>query len=464
MTASTAAAQPLLAALADFGASLSLEAAPAEVRHQAKLCVLDTLGCMLAGADTEEGAMFLRAELQGLGSAAGVELSPVAQARLHGYWGDIFELNDLVGGHASIGNVATALAVARSQGSDGAFLLRAVIAGIEITSRISESQLRDKKPYGDCGMVAVGMQSAVGAAAAAAVLAGLSPQDFAQALAISGAISNWCPAEVIFGDGGTIKPILFGACPADAGIRAVAYARQGLTGPPRLLESPIGWFATVAHRFDDELLRDNTRWHLLAPQRKLHACCGFTHSAIDVVSRMRQRGVDVAGAQRIEIGVPRYIIPAISKTRPPTSANEARFHLEYCAALAAHGVDVILPAHSIDFASQMAKPALCHTLQRMSVHAIELPPGAKGNPFNFCEVTVVGPDGQVFKDAGHAPRGSLGNPLDDTQLFEKFRALTRTRVAPETIETCIERTMNLEQQRDAQWIFELLDSARRWRQ
>src|SRR5690606_6052815 len=124
------------------------------------------------------------------------------------------------------------------------------------------------KPYPDCGIVAVSIQSSIGAAAAAGLLCKREPGQLQQALAIAGTLSSWGPAEVIFGNGGTIKPVLFGACPADAAVRAVAYARQGLTGPPHLLDSRIGLFATIAHAYDDDVLRDQSHWHLLAPQRK----------------------------------------------------------------------------------------------------------------------------------------------------------------------------------------------------
>ncbi len=458
--------QPALAALAHFGSSLTLDAVPLEVRRQAKLCLLDTLGCMLAGADTDEGERFLRAERQPVGVArdgAPASLSTVALARVLGYWGDIFELNDLVGGHASIGNVATALAVARAQGSDGAALLRAVISGIEITSRVSEAHCRDKKPYPDCGIVAVSLQSAIGAAGAAASLCGLDRDTYAQALSIAGTIASWGPAEVIFGDGGTIKPVLFGACPADSAIRGVGYARQGLSGPPRLLESPIGLYATIARRWDEALLRDDGRWHLLSPQRKLHACCGFTHSSIDVVARLRQRGVDFTRAQRIELGLPAQIIPAISKPRPPMSPNEARFHIEYCVALAALGADVIVPSHSTNFGAHMQDARLRAVMDTIRVVPIELPPGTGGLLFNHCRVRVTAADGSLAQDAESSPRGSHAKPLGEQELFDKFARLASPRFSTARVQACIERCMNAERERDGRFVDSMIDEALGWR-
>ena len=47
----------LLDSLARFATTLDLQRVPDSVRRQAGLCVLDTIGCMLAGADTPEGTL-----------------------------------------------------------------------------------------------------------------------------------------------------------------------------------------------------------------------------------------------------------------------------------------------------------------------------------------------------------------------------------------------------------------------
>lgn len=157
---SSADSTSLLDSLARFVTTLDLEHVPDIVRQQAGLCVLDTIGCMLAGADTPEGAMLLDAESAsgGGGPLARVightQALPVeAAARVHGYWGDIFELNDLIGGHAGIGNVAAALALVEGCGASGAALTKAVIAGIEVTSRLYASVYPALKPYTDVAMV-----------------------------------------------------------------------------------------------------------------------------------------------------------------------------------------------------------------------------------------------------------------------------------------------------------------------
>src|SRR5690606_5328916 len=108
----------------------------------------------------------------------------------------------------------------------------------------------------------------------------LSGTETSQAMAIASAMNTWCPAEAIFGQGGTIKPILFGANPASCAVQAVNYARHGLTGPQQLVESPIGLMTSLATGFDSTKLRNSENWFITRPQRKLHAMCGYTHASI----------------------------------------------------------------------------------------------------------------------------------------------------------------------------------------
>ena len=56
-------ASPLLDSLAHFATTLDLELVPSNVRRQAGLCILDTIGCILACADTTEGAARLDRKL-----------------------------------------------------------------------------------------------------------------------------------------------------------------------------------------------------------------------------------------------------------------------------------------------------------------------------------------------------------------------------------------------------------------
>src|SRR5690606_4503991 len=289
-TASGSSALGLLAAQA---ASMTLDNVPEVVKRQGALCILDTLGCMMAGARTGEADMLARCEAEHAGGPPVTvpgrreSLALHAALRMNGYLGDILELNDLIGGHASVGTGTAAVALAELRAASGAALLEAVIRGIEITNSVYAAVYPYLRRYTDVGMVPVGIPSSIGAAAASARLLELDETKTAHAMAIAGGMAGWCPAEVIFGDGGTMKPLLFGAQPASVAVKAAFDASHGMTGPLQLLDSKVGYFNTVAPDNGASFQRERGDWALAAPRRKLHACCGYIHSPADAVVRLK---------------------------------------------------------------------------------------------------------------------------------------------------------------------------------
>jgi 2-methylcitrate dehydratase PrpD len=417
--------------------AMSAPAIPESVRNQAKLCVLDTIGCILAGSRTEEAQLVLACEPGGGSEAVSIFGTPHRRAardaiRINGYLGDVLELNDLIGGHASIGNVAAALALGEALGSPGARVLEAVVRGIEVTSRVYDAVYPTLRRYTEMALVPVGIPSSVGAAAAAAHLLDLSEEQTLNALAIAGSLAGWCPAEVIFGDGGTVKPMLFGAQPADAGVTAAYYARAGMTGPKNLLDSKLGYFATASTEGRFDAAAWTGRWALAQPRRKLHACCGYLHAPVDALGKLRQRvGQRALQEGRIEVRVAPYVADVVSKERLPSSPNDARFHLQYCLALVACGADVILPEHSINLAGPLQRADVLEALRRITVvEDSELP------HYHHCRIEVIDAAGPSSSQSVSAPRGSPQEPLSDDEVIGKFRMLAEPVLGPE-------RTRNL---------------------
>jgi 2-methylcitrate dehydratase PrpD len=445
----------LLTALGRFAHQISPSDLPEVVVRQAKLSLLDTIGCIVAGADMPEAGLLLDVErLSDHGREASVfcsttKLSSQAAARVNAYMGDIFELNDLTGGHASIGSVPAGLALVEGQNSSGADLLKAVVAGIEITSRIYGAYYSDLKPYTETGITPPGFLNSIGAAAAASILLGLDERQTAESLAIAGALAGWCPSEVIFGDGGTVKPMLFGAWPASVGIMAANYAKHGITGPGRLLESDIGFFATTARRFNSAALMDDRLWYLAAPRRKMHACCGYIHSALDVLAELRrQHGTRHLLSGEIHVGFPAYIIPAVSKTKLPVTPNEARFHAQYCLALVALGADRILPEHSARVDDWLRQPDV-----QMLMKNIRIASKPELKHYHQCTVEVRR-RGEILAYAeGNSPKGSPSNPMSDDEVINKFATLAKPRALQAEIDAYVARILALEQEASCEWIF-----------
>lgn len=445
--------------LAAYASGIRIAKVPQLVKRQAALCIIDTIGCMVAGARVEDWKPLMTAEVadndkpQSTVVGSGRRLSVEAAARVNAYMGDIFELNDLIGGHASIGNVSALLALGEHLGATGEQLLEAVIVALEVTARVYDGYYPAMKPYDEVGMNPVVFPSSYGVAAGASRLMKLSQEALGHAMGIAGTLAGWCPAEVVFGDGGTVKPMLFGACPATSGIAGAKYASAGMTGPQRLLEGPRGYFVTAARSMFPEAVRDRDTWHVAQPRRKYHACCGYIHSPIDVVAAMRHAGVDFTQAHEIRVGMAELTIAGVSKTRPPTTGNEARFHLEYCVALAALGEDVIVPEHSIDFAAQMARAEVRDMLQKVRVVA-----DPQQKHYHQCAVTLLDAQGhELSRHEGRGPKGSPQNPMSDDEVLGKFRRLVAHRLSGAALDGYLSKALQLDAQPDVRWLVNAFD-------
>jgi len=439
----------LLGHLARFVAGLRIDALPAEVLQQARLCVIDTVGCIVSGAQRPEAQALLRAELaaNGLEQASaltcGRKLGVEAAARFNGYAGDLLELNDLIGGHASIANVTAALALGEQLGSPGSRILLASVAGIETTARVYMAYYPTMKDLTDVGIAPPGVPSTIGVAAVASVLLGLDEGATLAALSNAAALAGWCPAECFFGEGGTVKAMMHGAWPASVGLLAARYAQHGIQGPGRVLESNVGYYRTVGRSHRPETVVDPGVWFLAHPRRKLHACCGYIHAGVDVMGQLaRQHPVQLEVAREIRIEMPAYTVPVIAKDAPPKTPNEARFHQQYCLALAGLGIDTIRPAHSDDFDQFVDRPQVRGLISRMRVVAND----TLGH-YQECRITLVGADGELLSAAEtKAPRGAPENPLTQGQIIGKFQGLVAPHCTVEAAAEFVERVLALEQE------------------
>jgi 2-methylcitrate dehydratase len=215
----------------------------APVVDQAKLLLLDTIGCGFAALH-EPSASALLAVVEGSGGApqctviGGVRRTSASNATLaNGALVRILDFNDYVnaktgdlGGHPS-DNIPVALAAGELSGATGREVIAAIVLGYEIFGRCKELMERDSAWDGVTvsGLVAPAM---------AGRLMGLDRHRLAHAIALSGARAATSTA-VRFGDISAAKSIA-NALVAQNGVQATLLAERGITGPLDLFENPRG--------------------------------------------------------------------------------------------------------------------------------------------------------------------------------------------------------------------------------
>ncbi len=352
--------------------------------------------------------------------------------------------------HPAASVVPAALAVAEATGASGEQLLAAVAAGIEITNRLGMASylapLRNSLFF-EKGFHATSICGTLGAAAAAGLLYGLDVEQIASAMGIGASMG----AGVIEANrtGGTVKRVHCGWA-AHAGVTAAVLAREGVTGPPTVIEGRFGFFAAYLDgRYDSDAMLGElgTRWELLRTVYKPYPSNHFTHPGIDCALAVRSRGLDPDAIESVELGVAAPVLRTIAEPRAekirPRSGYHAKFSGPFTVARALLGggglglyLDDFTDATYADpRALGLAAKVTCVSDERAS----DIFPRA------FAAVLRVRTtDGQLLEHRVDSSRGGPEHPLSRTDLLVKFR-LNASRALPtvqvEALVECVDRLL-----------------------
>jgi 2-methylcitrate dehydratase PrpD len=243
------------AAVVDFVTHTRFDRIPDRAVVEAKRCLIDGVGVVLAGA-TVSGSRIVR-EYVGSTSAAGestifgpdrmsAAAAPAALANAasgHAMDYDDTQLSstpDRVFGlltHPTVPVLAASLAVGERIGVSGATFLEAFLIGFEVECKIAEAIRPDHYLRGFHSTGTIGI---FGAAASAARLMTLSPAQTAHALGIAASMS----AGIRVNFGSMTKPLHAGRA-AENGVTAAALAARGFTAGDDALDGEWGFLQVL---------------------------------------------------------------------------------------------------------------------------------------------------------------------------------------------------------------------------
>jgi 2-methylcitrate dehydratase PrpD len=266
---------------------------PDEVRALARQCVLDTLGCTLAGAN-EELAQILLAEFAEEGGTPAATIIghtarlPVrAAAVVNGAAGHALDFDDVnmaMPGHPSVAILPGLLALAEERGASGAEVIAAFVAGYELACRVG--RMIAPGHYDGLGFHATATVGCLGAAAACAHLLQLDAERFATALGI--AATQAAGFKSMFGT--MCKPLHAGRASAN-GLFAARLAARGFTSRTDAIECAQGFARTHSADFRPErALADAPGGYYIRNNLfKYHAACYLTHAPIEAARGLREQ-------------------------------------------------------------------------------------------------------------------------------------------------------------------------------
>jgi 2-methylcitrate dehydratase len=238
--------QTVAQSLATWALGIKTSDVPEACFHQAKLLVLDSIGCAIAGAAESvcKSIISLCGEVGAngpctiIGQQRRVDIPHAILA--NGTLLRVLDLNDYVvvvtkngpaiGGHPS-DNIPVALAVGEARRQAGRDILAAIVVGYEVFGRLKT--LMDRKGPWDGVSI-----SGIVAPVMAGRLMGLDATTLAHAIALSGTRTA-TPALVRHGGLSAAKSMA-NAMVAQSAAEATLLAERGLTGPLAVLEHPRG--------------------------------------------------------------------------------------------------------------------------------------------------------------------------------------------------------------------------------
>ena len=225
---------------------------PNDVRLQAKRCLIDGLGCVLAGS-TVHGSAIVRDFVKASGARAeatvlgpeGIAATAAQAALANGASGHAMDYDDTqlsttpdrVFGlltHPTVPVLSASLALAERAGVTGRAFLEAFLTGFEVECKIAEAINPDHYLR---GFHSTGTIGTLGAAASAGKLLGLDRARLAHALGIAASMSSGI--RVNFGS--MTKPLHAGRA-AENGIVAAELASRGFTAGDAALDGEWGFF------------------------------------------------------------------------------------------------------------------------------------------------------------------------------------------------------------------------------
>ena len=394
------------------------EEIPADAREAARQCLLDFLGCAVAGSRQPLAQILLTeiAAREGSSEATLVgrqeRCSRSTAAVVNGAAGHALDFDDThmaMGGHPSVPVIPAALALAETTAASGRSLLEAIIAGVELECRLGA--IVGGQHYA-IGFHSTGTLGAFGAAAACAHLLQLDEDGWLRALGLAGTQAAGLKSAF-----GTMAKPLHAGRAASNGLLSALAARGGFTSSAAVLEAEQGFLATHAGAAPSVQPIDQVAGRFLIRDTlfKYHASCYLTHAPINAAACIQaENHLDPKTIDDVEVRVARSLLQ-VCNIQSPTSGLEGKFSLRATTAMALRGEDTSDLGTFSD--ARVVDPDLVALRDRVRVVTIDKTPQTRACVI----VTARGRQFEAESDSGQ-PASDLD--LQRERLKRKFHALT----------------------------------------
>lgn len=407
--------------------SIAARDIPEAVLARTALCVKDTVGVALAARTLGVGLAASEVALEAGGPehatvwGSGKAVSADDAALANGMLAHALDFDDTHAAaimHSSSVIVPAALALGETLKVPGREILASLVVGYQIAARLGRLA---PGPFQDNGFQATSVLGVFAAAAVAARLLKLTPEQAVNALGTAGSMASGLMAYL--SDGSDVKQMHPGWA-AMSGIRAARLAKAGFRGPSAVFEYRLGVFKSFARIDITEKWQSSggAPWEVELMGPKPYPACLCAHAGVQAILKLRaagkvspERAGDIAG---IHCDVPHWYAglifePAAAKAAPRT-AYEARFSGPWTMARAL--IDGGLDVWSFS-AEKLADPAALAIASRITYKVELLPEFPAAFP---ARVTVTLRSGEKHVEYVAHNLGAPGNPMTAEDIGRKF--------------------------------------------
>ncbi|CAM9874544.1 unnamed protein product, partial [Ectocarpus sp. 12 AP-2014] len=402
----------------------------AETDWAARRALLDWFATTLPGCSQAPATLLSEAfaATRGAGGAVcyvdGHLGSPRYAALLNATASHTVEFDDIFkdgGYHPGSSTIAAALAVAQDIQATREQLHRAIIGGYEVGCRIALAIQPSHYRFWHTSATV----GTIGAAVSTAMLLGASSLQIAHAIGLASSFAGG-HQQNLQGEG-MAKPLHAGHA-AEAGLIAAMAAAKGVTASLDSLHASNGFAAATSDSTGnwDAALEGIDDWTPITRMTvKNHGCCGHIFPALDGLKALKASAPITAETIQ-SIHIEGYGATYLMCNRPtPSSAQEARFSIQYCIAAYLVLGKVRLQAfelHVLEDARIRALMPKVSIIERADI-AAQYPRQRMAN------IIVTTVDGSVYQHLQETRKGDPEDPMSDAELFEKYLELVSNSLA-----------------------------------
>ena len=415
--------------LADHAIGLKFDSIPTEVVEKTKHHLLDLLGIMVRAKFDAESSEPVTAAVRELCGAGGKctaignseTFTPAHAALINGIYAHSLDFDDThrrASLHPGTTVIPTALALAESTNADGKTLTTAIVAGYDITCKVSIAA--KPKIHYDRGFHPTATTGVFGSTAAGSVILKLDRETLQNAFGING---SQVAGSMQFLENGAWNKRLHVGFAAHNAILSLVMAQKGAVGASHPIEGFAGFFHAYSDGANPELAIQDLGhvFEVSNTALKPYPSCRFSHSAIDLIIEIVEeediRGEDI---EEMTVGLPAkgmdlVGIPADRKRRPQ-SVVDGQFSMHFTGAIAA--------AHRrmtwADY-GKLSDPEIVRIMDRM--HAIEDPEAEAVYPDSLAGSVTIKAKGKDIRRFCEISKGEPEKPLAWEEVVTKFNDL-----------------------------------------